>query len=365
MKFIESENVELKETYVEDIRKEIIAFANTNGGKLYIGVCDDGEVTGVDDPDGVSLQVSNSCRDAIMPDITMFTAYRILHEDGKNIVEISVQRGTARPYYLANKGLKSSGVFVRQGTSSVPASDQAIRQMIKETDGDTFESMRSLNQQLTFDEAIRVFSSRELELQEMQMKTLGMINDEGMFTNLALLLSDQCPHIIKAAAFHGKDQNEFQDRKEFTGSILKQLSDAYSYLDMRNQTRATFEGLYRIDSRDYAEAALREALLNAIVHRDYSFSASTLISVYDDRVEMVSYGGLAGNVSMEDVLNGLSVCRNEKLANIFYRLKLIEAYGTGLKKIRNAYNNSAFKPEFSAGPGSFRVVLPNMNYNNT
>jgi len=130
---------------------------------------------------------------------------------------------------------------------------------------------------------------------------------------------------------------------------------------MRNQTRATFAGLYRTDSRDYSESALREALLNAIVHRDYSFSASTLISVYDNSVEIVSYGGLAGSISMEDVLNGLSVCRNEKLANIFYRLKFIEAYGTGLKKIRNAYNNSEFKPEFSAGPGSFRVVLPNMN----
>lgn len=361
MIFQESESVELKESYVDDIKKEIIAFGNSNGGKIYIGVSDNGEVVGVDDPDSVSMQISNSCRDSIKPDITMFLAYRILNDNGRDIVEVSVQRGTSRPYYLSAKGLKPSGVYVRQGNSSAPASDQAIRRMIKETDGDSYETVRSLNQELTFDEASKIFRTCSLELQEIQMKTLGMINEEGMYTNLALLLSDQCPHIIKAATFHGSDQEEFQDRKEFSGSLLKQLNDAYSYLDMRNQMRARFEGLYRIDSRDYAESALRESLLNAIVHRDYSFSASTLISVYDNRIEIVSYGGLAGNAALEDVLNGLSVCRNQKLANIFYRLKLIEAYGTGLRKICDSYSKTDLRPEFHAGPGSFRVLLPNIN----
>ncbi|MGN0354089.1 MAG: RNA-binding domain-containing protein [Muricoprocola sp.] len=361
MKFQESELVELKTRYVEDIRKEIIAFANSNGGTIYVGVDDNGDVVGVDDPDGVSLQISNSCRDAIKPDITMFLAYEIIDVSSKKVVAVRVQRGTSRPYYLGTKGLKPSGVYIRQGNSSAPASDIAIRQMIKETDGDRFEDMRSLNQDLTFDELTKAFFLQGLELKNAQMRTLGLINSENMYTNLALLLSDQCPHIIKAATFRGSNQEEFQDRKEFSGSLLKQLNDAYSYLDMRNQTKATFEGLYRTDSKDYSDSALREALLNAIVHRDYSFSASTLISVYENRMEIVSYGGLAGAVSLEDVLYGLSVCRNQKLANIFYRLRLIEAYGTGLKKIRDAYNGRNGKPEFMAGPNSFKVVLPNMN----
>lgn len=140
MVFRESEKVELKEIVVNDIRKEIIAFANCNGGKLYIGVQDDGTVVGLDDPDSVALQISNMVRDAIKPDLTMFLHYETLEEDGKKVVAVSIQRGTERPYYIAKKGLRPEGVYVRQGYSSVPATDSAIRQMIKETDGDHFEA---------------------------------------------------------------------------------------------------------------------------------------------------------------------------------------------------------------------------------
>lgn len=361
MFFQENEKVELKETYIDDIRKEIIAFANTNGGTLYIGVKDNGEIVGLNEPDHVSLQISNSCRDAIKPDITMFLSYKFIDIEGKQILEVQIQRGTGRPYYLGSKGLKPSGVYVRQGSSSAPASEEAIRRMIKETDGDEFESMRSLNQELTFNEVTQAFHTREIPLQETQMKTLGLINSDGIYTNLALLLSDQCPHIIKAATFQGTTQEHFQDRKEFSGSLLKQLQEAYNYLDLRNQTKATFKGLLRIDAKDYSESSLREALLNAIVHRDYSNLTGTILSVYSDRVEFVSYGGLAGGVTMADVLLGLSVCRNRKLADIFYRLNLIEAYGTGLQKIKNAYAGKNGDAQFLAGPSSFKVILPNMN----
>lgn len=361
MIFTESETVELKETYVEDIRKEVIAFANSTGGIIYVGIRDHGEVVGVENPDSVTQQISNSCRDSIKPDVTMFLGYETLAIDGKLVVAVHVQRGTTRPYYLGSKGLKPSGVFVRQGTSSAPASEATIRQMIKETDGDKFEDMRSLNQDLTFTEANHFFTIQKIEFGATQMRTLGLVNNENMYTNLALLLSDQCPHIIKGAAFRGIEQEEFQDRREFTGSLLTQLNDAYSYLNLWNQTQATFNGLYRTDSRDYSETALREALLNAIVHRDYSFSASTLVSIYENRVEIISYGGLPADITLKDVLLGLSVCRNQKLANIFYRLNLIEAYGTGLKKIKDAYRGKNGAPEFMAGPNSFKVVLPNMN----
>lgn len=357
----ESDMVELKETYVDDIRKEIIAFANTSGGTIYIGVKDNGEVVGLDDLDAVTLQIANVCRDAIKPDITLFLGYEPLLFEGKNVLAVHIQPGTSKPYYLSAKGLKPSGVYVRQGTSSAPASDEAIRRMIKETDGDRFEEARSVEQELTFVEAEKAFGSREIRIGPMQMKTLGMINEEGLYTNLALLLSDQCPHIIKAATFSGKDREEFQDRREFTGSLLKQLNEAYSYLDMRNQTKATFQGLYRTDRRDYSERAIREALLNAIEHRDYSFMAPTLISVFPDRIEFVSYGGLVAGAQMEDILNGLSVCRNRNLANVFYRLELVEAYGTGLARIQRAYAGRDEQPRFQAGPNSFRVVLPNMN----
>ena len=361
MVFRESEKVELKEIVVNDIRKEIIAFANCNGGKLYIGVQDDGTVVGLDDPDSVALQISNMVCDAIKPDLTMFLHYETLEEDGKKVVAVSIQRGTERPYYIAKKGLRPEGVYVRQGYSSVPATDSAIRQMIKETDGDHFEEMRSLNQELTFEAAQKEFELRDIKFGSQQMQTLKMIDKEGIYSNLGLLLSDQCVHTIKVAVFQGKDQEVFKDRREFTGSLLQQMNEVHEFIDFRNQTHATINGLLRTDIRDYPEVAVREALLNLIVHRDYSFSASALISIYEDRIEFVSVGGLVPGMELEDIMVGLSVCRNQNLANVFYRLKLIEAYGTGMRKIIRAYKNQEAQPVIESTKNAFKIILPNIN----
>ena len=139
------------------------------------------------------------------------------------------------------------------------------------------------------------------------------------------------------------------------------MEDAYAFLDIHNRNHAKVKGLYREDRRDYPEDALREALLNALVHRDYAFSSSTLISVYDDRIEFVSVGGLPKGVSLDDIVLGLSVLRNENLATIFYRLHLIEAYGTGIPKIMRSYTDCTRKPELQATGNAFKITLPNRN----
>ena len=318
-------------------------------------------MVGLDDPDGAALQISNMVRDAVKPDLTMFLHYETLNEDGKQIIAIDVQRGTERPYYLARKGLRPEGVFVRQGYSSVPASNTAIRRMIKETDGDHFEEMRSLEQNLTFEAAKKEFSERNIRFGEAQMKTLGLMTHDGIYTNLGLLLSDQCVHTIKAAAFEGTTQNEFKDRREFSGSLFRQMNEVYDYIDFRNQTHSTFQKLRRIDRRDYPETAVREALLNSLVHREYSFRASTLISLYADRIEFTSIGGLVSGVTLKDVMMGISVCRNVKLANVFYRLELIEAYGTGILKIMEAYSGTGKEPQIETSDNAFKIILPNLN----
>lgn len=361
MLFQESETVELKEVVVDDIKKEIIAFANCDGGKLYIGVKDDGTVIGLDNADSVSLQISNMVRDAIKPDITMFLHYETIVENGKNVVVVDIQRGTDRPYYLAKKGMRPEGVYVRQGYSSVPATDTAIRRMIKETDGDRFEAMRCLNQDLTFEATKKEFELRKTDFEPQQMRTLKLIDQDGLYSNLALLLSDQCVHTIKVAVFQGTDQTIFKDRREFTGSLMQQMNEVYDFIDFRNQTRATIEKLYRVDVRDYPEVAVREALLNLLVHRDYSFSASAFISIYEDRIEFVSIGGLMPGIDLEDVMVGISVCRNQDLANVFYRLHLIEAYGTGMGKIMKAYESMQVKPVIETTKNAFKIILPNIN----
>ena len=234
--------------------------------------------------------------------------------------------------------------------------------MIKETSGDSYESARSLQQNLTFEKAREFFMKRDIAFGEAQMRTMHFIGQDDNYTNLAHLLADQCVHSIKLAVFEGSEKTTFKDRKELTGSLLSQLEDAYDFIDRYNRTRAEFSGLDRIDMRDYPTEAVREALLNAIVHREYSFSSSTLISIFDDRIEFVSIGGLIKGISLEDIELGVSVLRNEHLANIFYRLKLIEAYGTGITKIRQNYIGAAVQPKIEVTNNAFKITLPNLNY---
>lgn len=356
----ENETVEFKEIVTDDIKKEILAFANSEGGSVYIGVRDDGFVLGLEDPEESALRVNNMVRDAIRPDLTMFVRCETREIENARVLVIKVQQGTKRPYYLAKKGLRPEGVYVRQGSSSVPATDSAIRQMIKDTDGDSFESMRSLDQDLTFEQTKQEFDKRNIYFGEVQKKTLGLLSYDNVYTNLDLVLSDQCAHTIKVAVFEGIDQSNFKDRREFTGSLLQQLNDVYEFVDIHNPIQSRFEGLQRIDSRAYSVEAIRETLLNSLVHRDYSFKASTLLSIYSDRLEMVSLGGLPAGITLDDIFLGISVCRNPKLANVFYRLGLIEAYGTGIQKIFNAYKESNVKPAIEVTNNAFKVVLPNI-----
>lgn len=261
---------EFKREYTDEIKKTVVAFANTRGGEVLIGVEDDGTVIGASDVDGTMLKVTNAMRDSIKPDITMFLLCEKREMDGKDVVAVSVQKGTACPYYLAAKGLRPEGVFVRQGASTVPATGSAILKMIKETDGDDYETARSLNQELTFQEAECSFAEEHIPFGQEQKRTLGLVSEDGVFTNLGLLLSDQCMHTAKLAVFQGSSKTVFKDRAEFSGSLFRQMENIYAYIDRFNRIRAEFPGLKRVDTRDYPSEAVREAMLNAIVHRDYS-----------------------------------------------------------------------------------------------
>lgn len=360
--FTENKTTELKREYVDDIKNTVIAFANCDGGTLYIGVNDDGSVCGVDNVDDVMLRVTNAIRDAVRPDVTMFVECRNEVIDEIPVVCVTVQRGTARPYYLHSKGIRPEGVYVRQGASTVPATDAAILSMIKETSGDSYEAARSLNQQLTFEKATAFFRKRKVAFGKTQMRTLHLIGEDDTYTNLAFLLSDQCSHTLKLAVFEGSKKTVFKDRQELTGSLLEQLEEAFAYIERYNRTRAEFSGLDRVDLRDYPPEAVREALLNAIVHRDYAFSGSTLISIFEDRIEFVTIGGLVKGITLEDVKLGVSVLRNQHLANIFYRLRLIEAYGTGILKINESYDEHTVKPVIETTNNAFKITLPNSNY---
>ena len=193
-------------------------------------------------------------------------------------------------------------------------------------------------------------------------RALGITqSDSGLYSNLALLISDQCTHTIKAAVFGNDANTVFKDQKEFTGSIFTQLEDAFDYLMLCNKIAAKFKGLERIESPDYPEEALREALLNAIVHRDYSYSGSIIINVNDREMEFISLGGLLPGLSPDDIRVGISQPRNKNLADIFHRLRLIESYGTGIRRIYALYTDCPAQPRIEVTSNTFKIVLPNMN----
>lgn len=353
----ESERIEYKSQMLEDLYKEVIAYANTDGGVIYIGIDNEGNLTGIDDVDETYTRLTNGIRDAIAPDVTMFVRYVL--QDNK-VIRIEVGEGSYKPYYLKAKGIKPTGVYVRQGASSVQASPDQIRRMIKESDGDNYEDSRSLDQDLTFSAAETAFQRYGVEFSIEKYRVLG-ITQNDIFTNLALLLSDQCLHTTKIAVFKDEFCTEFRDSKEFGGSVLKQFEDSINYLALCNKTVSTIKGVVRTDKQDYPEEAIREALLNALVHRDYSFSGSIIINVNDSKMEFISLGGLLPGLSTEDIRIGVSQPRNKKLAEVFHRLRLIESYGTGIRRIFKLYENCPIQPVIEVTANAFKIVLPNMN----
>lgn len=353
----ETEEIEFKSCITGDLYKEVIAFANTNGGVIYVGIDDEGNVVGLDNVDEEYTRITNGIRDAIMPDVTMFVRFTL--QENK-VVRIAVSEGSNKPYYLKAKGLKPSGVYVRQGSSSAPASPDQIRRMIKDSDGDVFEEMRSMNQDLVFDSAEKTFAKYGVAFGLDKYRTLGIVRN-GLYTNLGLILSDQCLHTVKVAVFGDDAKTIFKDNKEFGGSVFEQLEGSFDYLMLCNRTVSEIKGLERVEKQDYPEAALREALLNALVHRDYSFSGSIIVNVNEKEIEFISLGGLLPGLSPDDIRSGISQPRNKALAEVFHRLRLIESYGTGIRRIFGLYSECPLQPRIEVTPNTFKIVLPNMN----
>lgn len=355
----EGTNIEFKREWTDAVKKTMVAFANTDGGLIYLGVDDDGTPVGVDDPDATILRAMQAAANAIRPDITLCTSAQIVEEGAVPLVRVEVQRGTSRPYYLAEKGIRPAGVYVRQGAMTAPATESAILAMIRESANDVFDAERSMNQALTFEEARRAFEAQGIAFDDQHLRTLGFTDEFGTYTNTALLFSDQCPVTTKAAVFEGDTKSVFKDRFEFGGSILRQMREAGEFLNRYNATRSTIaDDMRRVDERDYPPEAIREALLNLFVHRDYSVPAPALISVFDQRVEFVNFGGLVPGMSADDLMMGVSLQRNPHVGNVFYRMRLIEAYGTGIPKIIASYSTAEASPAFEVASNSFKATLP-------
>jgi ATP-dependent DNA helicase RecG len=358
----ENRETEFKREANDKVNKALLAFLNTDGGRLYIGIDDDGTVVGVDEPDKIMLKITESFRASVSPDPTAYFKAEPILMEGKRVVKFSVERGAMLPYCFKEYGLVPQGVYVRAAANSVQATREHIRQLIRQSGGDVFLEEVSIEQALTFGYAGKLFAQKGIAFGDGQKATLKIVGKDGRYTNLGLILSDECPYSVKSAIFQGLTKKLFKDRKEFTGSVFKQIDECLAYLNVFNKISSVFDGAYRIDRADYPAVAIREALINAVIHRDYYIDGDILVSLFDDRLEIMSIGGLMPGVTLELMRHGVSISRNDALARVFHRLNLIEAYGTGLPRIFETYGEYGLSPDFPVTKGGVLISMPNINY---
>ena len=352
--------VEFKEIWTEKAQKDLIAFANTLGGHLFFGVTDDGVLKGLSkkEVDQTVRSVLSFCRTGTEPVMVDLISTEIRNTGlGNYLLRVSVQPGEDRPYALKGKRY-TGGAYVRDGSMSVTATEEELREMIRDSSPEPWELRLSRQTNLTFEEALAIFTKQNVKFSPAFFLKLGLVNDRGDFTQLGELLSDQNTTKLVVGTFSA-DTKALVVR-EFTGSILKQLDAAFDFLIMMNPELIRKTGaLANTRKTAWPVDALREALVNCAVHRDYSRSEATKISYFPDRFEFLSYGNIPGRLNVDDILkDGVSKCRNEHLAEIFRRLGWMETYGSGFPMIWREYANSGVVPKLEATRNIFRIILP-------
>lgn len=361
MKYEESDRVELKREMIKDLDKEIIAFLNTHGGTIYIGVEDNGNVVGIAQElkDEYDQKVSATLTNNIKPNSRNKVDFSF-NEDG--VLAIHVKEGDSKTYYLTEKGPKPSGTYIRVGRSKRPATDDEILTMIRDSSGWLWENQISNEQGLTFDVLTKFANRKNLVFNQSKYKTLKLMNEKGEFTNVGLLLSDQNPIEVKFAVYD-KNMN-FKIKKEFQGSIISIADEILNYSELFNDTSAKIipGQISRVETKSYPGASLREGIINAICHADYSLPSNIKVEFFRDKVRIINPGNVY-NSTLEAVLGGVQTFRNPALVNVLYKLGFIENYGTGLQRIREAYENEELKPEFKVIDRYFFLTLPNLNKN--
>ena len=330
--------------------KTISAYANYGGGKIIFGIADDGTVKGISKPEEACLNLENKINDSIKP----VPEYSIEIGEDSTII-LSVCEGPYKPYLYKGKAYK------RYDSATIEVDRLEYGRLILEGQNQSYEELPSSMQELTFDrleeelkESLGITS-----LNEDILKTLELYSEKRGFNNAAALLADrnQFPGIDMIR--FGSSIDEIMDRATFEHmSVLAQLSSCIEMFQTYYQYEK-IEGVERKQIDKIPEKAFREAIANALVHRAWDVRASIKISMFEVRIEISSPGGLPAGIGREEYLNGqISVLRNPILGNVFFRLKYIEKFGTGIMRINRSYSNALEKPSYQIFENSIQVVLP-------
>lgn len=352
----ESRQLEFKETISNTFLKTVSAFANYDGGSILFGVNDAGEVVGINDIEKKCLDIENSINDSIKPQ----PEYSMEVINVGKTISLNVRPGVNKPYMYKGKAYK------RNDTSTIEVDQIELKRLILAGENMDYEELPSHDQNLEFSYLEQELISKTgiKQLSKDILKTLNLYSDNNGYNIAAAIVSDKNDLPGIDIAKFGETISIFQKRKTLEHqSIIRSFHEAVEmYKDYYQYEKV--EGFERKLIETIPEEAFREALANAIIHRVWDINSHIRVSMFDDRVEIVSVGGLPNSVTVESYLSGdLSVLRNPILANIFHRLNLIEKFGTGIRRIKEAYADSQTKPTFEVTENLIKVTLPLLSEN--
>ena len=353
----ETKKLEFKETITNTFLKTVSAFSNYDGGEIFFGIDDNGNVKGMPNVRQSCLDIENKINDSIspQPDYT-------LEIQSDNTIKLTVKGGVQKPYLYKSKAYK------RNDTATIEVDTLEFSRLILEGKNIRFEELPCKEQMLTF-EILNQKLKENIQINNFNkdtLKTLNLYDDNNGYNNAAGLLADnnQFPgiDIVK----FGQNISIIQKRATF---------DNISVLDVYDKTLDVFRDYYRYEVIQGAErkniekipeAAFREAIANALIHRVWDVESQIRVLMFDDRIEIISPGGLPSGITEEEYLSGkLSVLRNRNLANVFYRLGFVEIFGTGITRIKQLYEAGLRKPDFEVSENTIKIMLPvfeeNMN----
>lgn len=357
--------------------KSISAFANTAGGSLIFGVADDDTVVGLADAKRDAERISELIKNRLSPVPECSLNFHNT-EDDKKLIILNIPRGEETPYYYVGDG--TTEAFVRMGNESVPADSTDLKRLVLRGRNSSFDSLNSSYSMSDFSftkfrERYKIWAGKSVE--DKDYESFGMIGTGGKLTNAGALLADESPvrySRVFCTRWSGKNKSggivDALNHEEYSGSVISLLNDAEAFI--KNNTKTIWKKLSnsRLELPEYVHRSYFEALVNALIHRDYLINGSEVhVDIFDDRLEIYSPGGMPDGTKVQDrnIRVIPSIRRNPVLADIFARLGYMERSGSGLEKIRDSYERSANfaeskEPSFYSDRGQFVVTLPNLNY---
>ena len=353
--FFESRSVEYKRILNDRFETSVIAFLNSRmGGILYIGIDDDLTVYGVENPDETQRQIADRIKNNIRGECLGLYDIVLEKRDSKPVIKLIISSGTEKPYYLKEKGMTPDGCFIRNGSRVESMTVAMIEKAFARRTRNSLALIPSPHQDLTFEQLHIYYQEHGKRLNENFAKNLDLLTQDGKYNLNAFLLADQNSTTIKVAKFAGINKTQLVENEDYGYcSLIKSCKKVLDKLDIENKTFAKVGYPFREEKSFIDRDALREAVINAFVHNDYSDLMCPAFYIFSDRIEIVSYGGLIDGMSKEELISGCSRPRNRELMRIFRDVDLVEQLGTGMEKMM-----AVFTPKiFELTPNFFHAVL--------